>query len=289
MKKLGGPALAGVFLLFIACSIALGEAQQREETELNTLLMEATFQISGPGSLGTAFVIGRPTKKDPSRSWNVLVTAHHVLSDIKGPDAILQLRRQSASGTWEVLGHSVKIRDGQRALWTKHPEADVACMFVPLPKDLLRSLLPTTLLVDDKTLKEFEIHPGDELNCLGYPLGPSGPFGFPILRSGKIASYPLLPTKQTKTFLMDFRISPGNSGGPVYLVQSNRTFGGSSRLGMTIRMVMGLVSDEIRWKREIQELYGKREEVHPLGIAEVIHASLILEAVMALLEPSVEP
>jgi len=54
-------------------------------------------------------------------------------------------------------------------------------------------------------------------------------------------------------------------------------------------MVIGIVIDEVRWSRQIQELYAKREEVHPLGIASVVHASLILESVMELPEPKEEP
>ena len=79
--------------------------------------------------------------------------------------------------------------------WTRHPQADVAAMYIRLPVDVLPSILPTTLLAEDEGLKAYGLHPGDELNCLGYPLGAeSNPSGFPILRSGKIASYPLLPT-----------------------------------------------------------------------------------------------
>jgi hypothetical protein len=44
-----------------------------------------------------------------------------------------------------------------------------------------------------------------------------GPFGFPILRAGRIASYPILPTADTKTILLDFPVLPGNSGGRLIL------------------------------------------------------------------------
>jgi S1-C subfamily serine protease len=81
-------------------------------------------------------------------------------------------------------------------------------------------------LIDDQKLSEFEIHPGDELNVLGYPLGFGNVGDFPVLRSGKIASYPLVPTSENPFFLPDFRVFQGNSGGPVYFVQSNRVYGG---------------------------------------------------------------
>ena len=53
--------------------------------------------------------------------------------------------------------------------------------------------------------------------ALGFPQGLSAnEAGFPILRSGRVASYPLAPSAAFPTFLLDFRVFPGNSGGPVY-------------------------------------------------------------------------
>ena len=76
-----------------------------------------------------------------------------------------------------------------------------------------RQLQDPGLLADDEMLSLFEANPGEELTALGYPLGAeSNSAGFAILRSGKIASYPLLPTEATQKFLFDFAIFPGNSG-----------------------------------------------------------------------------
>ena len=46
--------------------------------------------------------------------------------------------------------------------------------------------------------------------------------GFPILRSGRVASYPLAPASVFPTFLMDFSVFPGNSGGAVFMAQGAR-------------------------------------------------------------------
>ncbi len=54
--------------------------------------------------------------------------------------------------------------------------------------------------------------------ALGYPWGMSAnTAGFPILRAGKVASYPIAPTREFPTFLLDFSVFPGNSGGPVFV------------------------------------------------------------------------
>src|SRR5438876_10762205 len=115
-------------------------------------------------------------------------------------------------------------------------DADVAVMYVNLARGRTDPHhLDQPVADDDDMLSEFEVNPGEELICLGYPFGAeSNTGGFPILRSGRIASYPLLPTESTKTFLFDFSIFPGNSGGPVYLSSNNRTYGGRMHTGESV-------------------------------------------------------
>ena len=43
-----------------------------------------------------------------------------------------------------------------------------------------------------------------------------------IRASGRIASYPITPTSKTRTFLLDFEVFEGNSGGPVFLYERIR-------------------------------------------------------------------
>jgi hypothetical protein len=106
-------------------------------------------------------------------------------------------------------------------------------------------MLPTTSLADDAMMEKYEIHPGDELLCLGFPRGAeANVFGFPILRSGRIASYPLTPAKDIKSFLYDFEVFEGNSGGPVYFVDRNRVYGGTSHLGETNQFMAGIVTEQ---------------------------------------------
>jgi hypothetical protein len=214
--------------------------------ELNTLLMNSTFEILGrstePGKInnGTVFVMGRPKKDDPARGYNVLITAAHVLDDISGDDAVLLLRRKTTDGSYTKYQYAIKIRRLDSNVYVKNADADVAAMYVNLPRDLAPSLLTTERLVDDAEFQRLEIHPGDELSCLGFPLFADAN-GFPILRSGKIASYPLVPAKTVKQYLYDFHVFPGNSGGPVYFSFSNRIYGGSMHLGETVQGVVGLV------------------------------------------------
>jgi len=284
------PKLLSVLIALVAFTCAVSYAQEKGPTELNTLLMESTFKIEGLGSLGTAFVLGRPFPNEPSKARYVLVTAAHVLEDIKGDTAVIHLRFRQGPSQWSRLPYPIQIRDGQHPLWLKHPQADVAVMYIRVPKDVAIPLRSVALLADDRMLAQFEIHPGDELKCLGYPFGAeSSPAGFPILRSGKISSYPLIPTSDIKTFLFDFRIFSGNSGGPVYFVESNRTYGGSTHLGQTIQFIVGLVSQEQVLKQPIAEPYVKGERQYQLGLAQVVHASLIKQAIDLLPSPDSIP
>jgi len=251
--------------------------------DLNTILMECTFMLEGRTAqgqiLGTAFIMGRPIPAQPNRGEYVLITAAHVLDEMTGDTATLQLRRKNGENTYQRVPVSIAIRRGNKPLWTQNPVADVAVMYVPLPRNVVIPLLSTGLLADDKTLSQFEVHPGDELECLGYPLGnASNDAGFPILRSGRIASYPLLPTATTKTFLLDVRVFKGNSGGPVYLWDSNRTYQGGVHLGQ-VGFIVGLVSQERLFSQVNVGPYSQNISQIPLDLAVVVYSSLIRQTI----------
>lgn len=227
-------------------------AAQPEYIEFNSDLMETTFQVTGPSAKkpgettgGTIFIMGKPISDD--RASFVLITAAHVLDDIAGDNATLSFRWKSDDGKFNQAPYSIPIRENKKNLYVKHPTVDVAAMYVKMSVLFKAKLLPIDLIGTDEAFKQYEIHPGDELLCLGYPLFASGQHGYPILRSGKIASYPLVPTKTHQNWLFDFRIFPGNSGGPVYFVDRNRTYGEPKgvKLGETIQFLAGLVTAQV--------------------------------------------
>jgi len=250
----------------------------QDEFELNTVLMHSTFKIQGEDSIGTAFILGKPLRNESRRAHYVLITAGHVLEKMKGNSAILFLRKKRGN-SFEKISHLLPIRKGNKNLWVKHPDVDVAAMYVNLPVDIDIALLLTDMLADDDIFEKQKIHPGDELFCLGYPLSlEANPAGFPILRSGKIASYPIIPAKETKSFLFDFEVFPGNSGGPVYFVQSGRTIG-RRMIVATVQFIAGLVIQESIATEKIKSLYGEQYIKHPLALAKVIHALFIKETI----------
>lgn len=262
---------------FVVVCAVINNAAGRD---FNTIMMEATCKIVGKGTLGTGFVIGKPDPNDPSKLFYVLITADHVLRATQGDQVTLVFRQKQKDKKWKRIQIPLAIRQKRKALWEKHPKVDMAAIYVQLPKNVISTLILTHLLIDDDKLKRYEIHPGQELQCLGYPFGAeANALGFPILRSGRIASYPLTPTKETKTFLFDLTVFKGNSGGPVYLMQRDPTYGGKRRLGTTIRGIIGVIVRERNITQKTQELYEKREKVIPLYLGEVVHATFIKELV----------
>jgi hypothetical protein len=252
MRTPGHAMLTVVLLLALSAGGTLvAQDKPIPRPELNTILMESTFGIHGPKkgdaskiSFGTVFLMGKASP-DPTKAYYVLITAAHVFGDIEGENGTLTLREKHGDGSYTQKFWNVKLRDKDTTLYVKHKDLDVAALYVDMPDDLNVSIIPIGLLADDEVLTKFEIHPGDELLCLGFPLFVSSEAGFPILRSGKIASYPITPTKIHKSMLFDFRVFEGNSGGPVYFVDRGRTYGNSAHLGETVQFVVGLVTSQL--------------------------------------------
>jgi hypothetical protein len=217
--------------------------------ELNTLLMHSTFLITGPTkvpnqiSFGTMFLMGIPYKDDPKVAHIVVVTAGHVFEGIEGEFATLQLRRRSADGTYTPFLYQLPIRKNGQPLYARHPMADVAAMYANIPDEVPMTGLSPESLVTDKTLEDIEFHPGDEAYVLGFPAMVSTEGGFPILRTGRIASYPLTPMKVVKHWAFDLHIFNGNSGGPVYFTSVNRFYQHNVHFGV-VQGVLGLVIQE---------------------------------------------
>lgn len=247
--------------------------------DLATGMMNATVKLVGPasanlneGSAGTGFIVGRPMSTDPSRHYFVLVTAAHVFESIAGEVAAI-IYRSGDGESFKRVQQPVRIRQGTTPLWTKHPQADVAAMYVSLSNDAYMPVVPMNFLATDEDFKTYQIRPGDEVLTIGYPYGlEANELGFGLLRSGRVASYPLVPASTMKSFLVDFSVFGGNSGGAIFINESARAFGGGYQVGGSIFRVLGLVS---------------QQSVHPtskerLNVAIVVHSQFIKEVVESL-------
>jgi V8-like Glu-specific endopeptidase len=247
--------------------IALAADEPNGE-DLNTQLMRATVKISHDKSTATGFVLTKDKRY-------LLVTAAHVFNKTPDDETTVVFRSKQAEGEYTKEPTKLVIRKNGKPLWTKHPTEDVAAIWVVPPKNADLAQLTTDLLVTDDQLRKHKIHPGDKLACLGYPHRvEASKAGFPLLRDGPIASFPLLPTAKTKTFFMSMNTFEGDSGGPVYLARLNQTTPGGE-----VRLVVGLVSGQQFLDEEAKLIYGTTKIRHRLGLAIVVHASFIKETV----------
>lgn len=241
--------------------------------DLSVDLIKATVQLEQPlgdGSrtVGTGFLISDPTPDGKPRT--ILITAAHVFEKMPSMSAKIGYRLQGSGGVWRYDPETLKIRDGDHPLWVKHPTRDVAAMVVEAPEEFAKAAIPINYLAQDDTFNKFNLGPGDEMMALGFPRGlAANPAGFPILRSGRVASYPLAPATNFPTFLMDFSVFPGNSGGPVFMAEGARRRPGASE-SQEVQFVAGLLTQQV-------ELSGERLEI---GI--VTHAKFIRETLAIL-------
>jgi hypothetical protein len=111
--------------------------------------------------------------------------------------------------------------------------------------------------------------------ALGFPLGLSAnQAGFPILRAGRIASYPLAPSAAFPTFLLDFSVFPGNSGGPVFMSDQAHRRPGAEGASQDVEFIAGLLTQQVELNKERLEI----------GI--VTHAEYIRETIALLTDPA---
>ncbi|WP_292053156.1 MULTISPECIES: trypsin-like serine peptidase [unclassified Brevundimonas] len=243
------------------------------EWDMTLGLINATIQIdqsqgNGRRKVGTGVLINAPRIDGTPRI--LLVTADHVFAVMPHQKARFGWRNAEADGNWRYAPAEVDIRsEAGDPLWTKHPEQDVAVMEITAPEAFARAAIPVGWLADSHTFDQWRMGPGDELFALGYPHGLSANrAGFPILRSGRISSWPLTPIQHFPTFLLDFNVSQGNSGGPVFWVPA-----ATRRPGVPVPdhpFIAGLL---------IKEVQGEGEGIE-LGV--VAHAQYIHETIALL-------
>ena len=245
--------------------------------DLAVELINATVQLEQPlgdgtRTVGTGFLVNAPTPDGRPRT--VLITSAHVFERMPQIEARIGWRVASEAADWRYAPAPVAIRATAiagatgRPLWTRHPTQDLAAITVVAPPEFTRAAIPLAWLADDQTFERNEVRPGDEMMALGFPKGlSSNRAGFPILRWGRVASYPLTPSSRFPNFLLDFRVFDGNSGGPVFMADPRRGAEGAY-------FVAGVLTKQVESK-------GDRLEI---GV--VTHARHVRETIALLDQPT---
>ncbi|WP_293675751.1 serine protease [uncultured Phenylobacterium sp.] len=244
--------------------------------DLAVELIQATVQLEQPlgdgtRTVGTGFLISAPGPDGRPRT--VLITANHVFQKMPGASARIGYRISNADGSWSYSPQALKIREGGRQLWTQHPSRDVAAITIKAPPEFAKAALPQAYLAADDTFDTYKVNAGDEMMALGFPRGLSAnAAGFPILRSGRVASYPLGPAKIFPTFLLDFSVFPGNSGGPVFMSRGAKTqpvVNTADAPAQDAGFIAGLLTQQV-------ELNNERLEIGIVTHAKYIHETIAL-------------
>jgi hypothetical protein len=270
-------ALVLLGLVFSAQSQDRKAATVKED--LTSLIVRATCKLVNPKSTATGFVLTRPVLDKEGVSETVLVTAAHVLNQAEGESASLLLRVKKGEGVYQKMPLNLAIRKGGKPLWKQHATADVAAMKVRLPKEADVPRLSPDVLADDAAFRKYEVRPGDLVHSCGYPhRDEAGPSGFPLVRLGCVAGYPLWPAKTVNSYLVALNAFEGDSGGPLYLAESNRFYRGKVQQGR-VQLVLGLVIGQRFVDEQIKTLYTSSRARHRLGLAIVVPASFIKEVV----------
>ncbi len=243
--------------------------------DLSVQMMQATVQLeqplgNGTRTVGTGFLISEVTPD--GKTHTILVTANHVFDKMPGTDARVGYRIANSDGSWSYSPQPLRIRDAAgKALWTHHPSRDVAAISITAPAAFAKAAIPEDYLAADDTFSKYQVGAGDEMMALGFPRGlAANAAGFPILRAGKVASYPIAPAKIFPTFLLDFAVFPGNSGGPVFMSGPARRASADPALPRPdVEFIAGLLTQQV-------ELNSERLDIGIVTNAKFIRETLAL-------------
>lgn len=191
----------------------------------STTLLRCKLQDNGT-EYGTAFVFDLETKDG---DLTFLVTCRHVIA--KSTEATFHLTAQKpddGSDTRNLdLGNPIDVRIGGADKWFSHPDpqVDLAVMpLIPILAELDRKLgvdayvnsIPSGSCPTAAHGRLIGLN--DRVVYVGYPYGLQDDRNLlPLIRSGRIASYPDVNYDGKPGFYVDAHLHPGSSGSPVLI------------------------------------------------------------------------
>lgn len=229
---------------------------------------------NGKEPAGTAFFLSVPWEGAEDGRWDYLVTARHVIEDIreKGEDSQVWLRVNAKSGGTRFLETPLKY-------WDSHPDdsVDLAMAHVILGPDYEHRAVPLEMVLTPTIIKEHRIEPGCDLFMTGLFFHHRGEQrNIPIIRVGNIAAMPeeRLPVKLRgkvqlmEAYLIESRSFGGLSGSPVFAWKSPGVF-----------FLLGVVFAHYHAFEDLRVIL--EEEAINMGIAIVTPVEKLVEMVNA--------
>jgi len=263
-------ALGFGFVLSTRCT-----AGQPCASESLAELLAATCKVSGKDGSGTCFLLAPPAETAWPAHTVVVVTAAHALENVN--NVTLVMRQTNSAGGCSRREITLTLRSGERPLWIKHPDADVAAMKFEVPPGIDYQPWPYARIATTTDFSSGRITLGAEAEVFCYPAQLEAcEEGLPILRHAWVATLPQPPLDKNRTFIVDFNIFGGDSGAPVMVAMSDPK---------ESPPIAGIIVGMHRQTDKVSMPFEERTVHHPLGLAIAVHSVAIREVVDKLLRP----
>lgn len=238
--------------------------------------LRATFRLHGGGQSSTAFAVAVPAEGELPAAV-LVVTAAHSFEKMQG-EAVTAVLRAAAGGGWERRDAPVAIRRGTTPNWVRHPSADVAVLPWAPPDGVDLEPFPLARVAAAADFDAGRLAVGQRVRVACFPAQTEGnPAGWPVLRTGAIATHPLAPAASLERIFVDYAHFAGDSGAAVVTDE-----------GAAGPLVAGVV---VAMQRQTDRVTSPFEEktVHtPLGLAITVPAPLLHDTIARWRSPPAE-
>ena len=211
MKIVTGTLLIGFSILLNGCAgVGSGSTARLTPSEK---MMWSTYAIGTSKGMATCIIINRKDRSAPHGILPILVTATHVLAVAPHGPYFLAIRTPNPNGNPDVSILAFKPAWLTQAVYTHHPQQDIATLELRMPSELAEfAQLPSFLNEDAIGRSGDEPRAGDDASILGFPkVFPGTEGAFPILRSAKIASYSPGSPRDREKFLITRMFTRGTA------------------------------------------------------------------------------
>lgn len=232
------PAALAALLIIAAVCGCRGPGDSGPRLNAAEQMMWSTYPVGTNKGAGTGIAVSLREAGVPGGTVTAVVTSAHVLESARNGPVFIALRLPDGNGNAETAILRYAPPRSSESFYVRHPHHDVAAFAIDIPPEAAGIIeLPTCL--DSKYIGSGgpALHAGDEVFFAGFPeVMPFMDGTFPILRSGRVASYPAGTPEVNNMFCINADAYPGDSGAPVF---STRTRGRPRLAGMIVQRVEG--------------------------------------------------
>ncbi len=268
-------------VLLTWCLVAFRAVAAASEPNPMEQAFDATFRITNGRTSSTAFLVQLEPDEGEEGSRTVMVTTAHSLEGMPEAKCSIMLRVRNEDATYSRKETAIALRDGDKRLWVRHPDLDIAALPIDLPEGTAARPVCLAQVADASWASEGRLRVGSDVFIPGYPATTeSNDAGWPVLRRGVVATHPLAPVQSAQRMFVNATTFGGDSGAPVVLIHENRA------------VVVGIVTGMQRQTNRSRMPFEERVTHMPLALAVTLQAPFIRDTIELLgkeAEPEAEP